>query len=101
MMNRGNKLWEGHRLLLPELREKAVTTCRHCIFLVEVAGRQETRTGCLACVKEYGTLQKKVPRRIHAADLLRRVGREGLKEVVSRGSDPGAVACGLFRPGPG
>ncbi|MFZ5646362.1 MAG: hypothetical protein ACOY30_01950 [Bacillota bacterium] len=100
-MNRGNKLWEGHRLFLPELREKAVTTCRHCVFLVQVAGRRETRTGCLAGVPEYGTLQKKVPRRIHAADLIRRVGKNGLEEIISRGSNPGAVACGLFRPGPG
>lgn len=97
-MNRGNKLWEGHRLLLPELREKAVTTCRQCVFLVAVAGREETRTGCLAGVKEYGTLWKRVPREIHAAELIRRVGKGGLKEVTARGSDPDAMACGLFRP---
>ncbi|MCL6612030.1 MAG: hypothetical protein K6T66_10885 [Peptococcaceae bacterium] len=96
-MNRGNKLWEGHRLLIPELREKAVAACRSCVFLVAVTGREETRTGCVAGIKEYGTLRKRVPREIHAAELIRRVGRDGLKEVLSRGSDPGAPACGLFR----
>lgn len=97
-MNRGNKLWEGHRLFLPELREKAVTTCRECIFLVAVEGREETRTGCLAGVREYGTLRKRMPRKIKAAVLIRRVGKEGLEEVILQGSDPGATACGLFRP---
>ncbi len=99
-MNRGNKLWEGHRFLIPELREKAVTSCRQCIFLAAVVGREETRTGCMAVVKEYGTLRKRVPREIHAADLIRRVGKEGLQEIIARGSDPDAVACGLFRPVP-
>jgi hypothetical protein len=97
-MNRGNKLWEGHRLFLPEMREKAVTTCRRCTFLVAVAGREETRFGCVAGIKEYGTLQKRVPREIHALELIRRVGRSGLKEIISRGGDPDAMACGLFRP---
>ncbi|MHB8919005.1 MAG: hypothetical protein ACYC4H_13345 [Desulfocucumaceae bacterium] len=100
-MNRGNKLWEGHRLLLPELREKAVTTCSRCIFLVAVVGREETRTGCVAGIKEYGTLQKRVPREIRAAELIRRVGKDGLEEVIFRGSDPDARACGLFRSGEG
>ncbi|KJS64543.1 MAG: hypothetical protein JL50_18465 [Peptococcaceae bacterium BICA1-7] len=99
-MNRGNKLWEGHRLMLPELREKAVVTCRLCVFLVEVAGREETRTGCVAGIKEYGTLRKRVPRSIKALELLRRAGKDGLKEVLSRGADPDSVACGLYRPRP-
>jgi len=83
--------------LLPELREKAVTTCRRCVFLVEVTGREETKMGCLAGIKEYGTLQKRVPLKIHALDLVRRAGREGLEEVIARVPDPDAVACGLFR----
>ncbi|MFZ5634422.1 MAG: hypothetical protein ACOY40_16435 [Bacillota bacterium] len=97
-MNRGNKLWEGHRLLIPELREKAVDTCRRCVFLVAVVGREETRPGCVAGIKKYGTLQKRVPREIHAAELIRQAGKDGLEEVISRGADPGALACGLFRP---
>lgn len=86
--------------MLPELREKAVTTCRLCVFLVEVAGREETRTGCVAGIKEYGTLRKRVPRSIQALELLKRAGKEGLEGIISRGSDPGSAACGLFRPRP-
>jgi len=97
-MNRGNKLWEGHRLFIPELRDKAVTTCRHCVFLVAVVGREETRPGCLTGVKEYGTLRKRVPEEIQAVALLRRLGKDGLQEALSRGSDPDALACGLFLP---
>ena len=99
-MNRGNKLWEGHRLFLPELRDKAVNTCRHCVFLTAVTGREETRPGCLAGVKEYGALQKRVPRKIHASSLIRQVGRPGLDQIIARGSDPDAMACGLFRAMP-
>jgi len=84
--------------MLPELREKAVTTCGCCVFLVEITGREETRTGCVAGIKEYGTFQKRVPDNIHAMDLMKRAGKEGLKEIISRGSDPDALACGLFRP---
>ncbi|MFZ5596782.1 MAG: hypothetical protein ACOY31_07185 [Bacillota bacterium] len=96
-MNRGNKLWEGHRLLLPELREKAINTCSLCIFLVPVTGREETRTCCLVGIKEYGTLRKRVPREIHAMELLKLAGKKGLEEAVQRGAHPGAPACGLFR----
>lgn len=87
--------------MLPELREKAAATCRQCMFLVAVAGREETRAGCVAGVEEYGTLRKRVPREIHAADLMRQVGKNGLKEITDRVSDPDALACGLFRPGSG
>jgi hypothetical protein len=99
-MNRGNKLWEGHRLMLPEQREKAGATCRRCLFLVEVAGREETRTGCVAGLRAYGTLRKRVPRSIKALELLKQAGRAGLEAVISTGSDPDSVACGLFRPRP-
>ncbi|KJS01426.1 MAG: hypothetical protein VR68_05370 [Peptococcaceae bacterium BRH_c4a] len=81
-MNRGNKLWEGHRLFLPELRDKAVNTCRHCVFLTAVIGREETRTGCPAGVKEYGALQKRTPRKIYASSLIRQVGQPPVVALV-------------------
>lgn len=84
----------------PELREKAVTTCRGCMFLVTVIGRDESRTGCLAGIKEYGTLQKRVPREIHAMHLIRQTGKAGLLAVTSRVENPDQTACGLFRPRP-
>lgn len=99
-MNRGNKLWEGHRLLLPELREKVTSTCQRCLFLVKIAGRAESRPGCLVSIKEYSTLQKKVPREIQAINLLLQVGKDGLKEILEMGSNPDSMSCGLYRPKP-
>lgn len=100
-MNRGNKLWEGHRMMLPEIREKAVVTCGECIFLVNVIGRSETRTGCVAGIHEYRALIKRVPASIHAVELLRRVGKKGLNEITARGAGPDTPGCGNFRPRPG
>jgi len=88
-------------MLLPELKEKATASCRRCIFLVTVIGREENRPGCLAGLEEYGTLQKRVPREIHAVQLIRRTGRAGLLAITSRVENPDQTACGLFRPKPG
>ncbi|MDQ0285348.1 hypothetical protein J2Z49_000441 [Desulfofundulus luciae] len=92
-----NKLWEGHRIILPEMREKAVHTCRDCCFLVEIQGRWESRPGCVAGIPRYGTLERRVPLKIHALDILKMAGREGLQAVLACG-DPDSPACGLFRP---
>lgn len=96
-MDRGNKLWESHRIYLPEMREKLVP-CNACVFLVSVIGREETRPGCVVSIPEYASLQRKVPYNIRAIDLMMRVGREGLQEIVTRGATPDKMACGLFRP---
>lgn len=91
---RGNKLWEGNRIYLGN---KPIP-CRDCVFLVNIVGREETRTGCVVSIKEYGTLQRRVPPSILGLELLRRVGKEGLKEVIERGANPDAMICGLYRP---
>lgn len=72
--------------------------CRDCVFFVNVVGREETRSGCVVSIKEYATLQKRVPSNIHGVELLRRVGKEGLQEIINRGVNPDAFACGLYRP---
>jgi hypothetical protein len=91
-----NKLWEGHRLILPEMREKAVSFCGECRFLVQIQGREEVRLGCVVSLPCYGTLQQRVPEKVHALDLLRLVGKEGVKEMLIKGR-PEAQACGLFQ----
>ncbi|OAT79440.1 hypothetical protein [Desulfotomaculum copahuensis] len=91
----GNKLWESHRLILPEMREVAAHTCRECRFLVRIRGRGESRPGCVAAISRYGTLQNRVPPEIHALDILKLAGRSGLAEVLARGR-PEDRACGLF-----
>lgn len=90
---RGNKLWESHRIYLGS----KVIPCRECVFLVSVVGREETRPGCVVSIKEYGTLKKRVPGTIHGLELLRRVGIDGLKEILARGSEPDKNICGLYR----
>jgi hypothetical protein len=96
-LDRGNKLWESHRIYLPKMRDKLIP-CRECVFLVDVIGREETRTGCVVSIKEYGTLRKRGLPSIHSLELLRRVGKEGLKEIIERGANPEAMACCLYRP---
>lgn len=82
-----NKLWEGHRLILPEMREKALTHCRDCRFFAQVQGREEVRRGCLAGVPAYGTLP-----------LLKMAGPAQVAKALERGN-PDAQACGLFKSG--
>jgi len=91
-----NKLWESRRIILPEMREKAVRRCRDCRFFVKIQGREEIRWGCVAGIPEYGTLQVKVPEIIPAVEILKKVGKEGLQGALFRG-DPEAGACGLYR----
>lgn len=92
-----NKLWEGHRIILPEMREKAVHTCRDCRFFVEIQGRWESRSGCVAGIPRYGTLERRVPPMIHALEILQMAGRDGLQAALE-GGHPDNPACGLFRP---
>lgn len=83
-------------MLLPEMRHKASHRCRDCRFLIRLRGREETRWGCVAGIKKYGTLEKRVPKEIHVLEVLKLVGREGLEAALSRGN-PDAQACGQFK----
>lgn len=95
-MDKRNVLWEKHRLLLPEMRQKATHRCRHCLFFVEIQGKTETRRGCVANIKVYGQLAKRVPRVLPMLDVIKLVGLEGLERTLRNG-DPDAQSCGLFR----
>lgn len=89
-----NKLWEGHRVILPEFREKAAGKCRECRYHVLVEGKEEVRPGCLEKFKElWGG---RPPKRIHVMELLKAIGRKRLDEVLD-GGNPNAPACGCFR----
>lgn len=90
-----NKLWESHRIMYPELREKAVSTCSECRFFVRIQGREEARWGCVAGLPEYRTLRKRVPAVLHAVDILKAAGKEGLYKALECGN-PEMQACGLF-----
>jgi len=92
-----NKLWTGHRLILPEMREKAVRRCEDCRFFVQIQGQEEMRRGCVVSIPEYGTLQKRVPEVILVFAILKKAGSDGLQTILAR-RNPGALACGLYRP---
>ncbi|WP_243174580.1 hypothetical protein [Desulfofundulus sp. TPOSR] len=94
-MMEGNKLWWSRRLMLPEMREKAVHTCSDCRFLVRIQGREEVRWGCVAGLPGYGSLRKRVPEMLPALDILKTAGKEGLRKVLE-GGNPERPACGFF-----
>jgi hypothetical protein len=91
-----NKLWESHRMIHPDARELAISTCVDCRFLVQIQGREEVRLGCVVSIPRYGTLQQRVPEMIYAVEIIRLVGVEGLKEIVAK-TYPHITACGLFQ----
>ena len=95
-MDKRNVLWEKHRIMLPEMREKAVYRCQHCLFWVPIQGRKETRYGCVADVKAYGNLEKRVPVVAPVLDIIKRVGLEGLERCLEK-DDPRRQSCGKFR----
>ena len=90
---RGNKLWDGHRIVLPEMREKAVHRCRECRFLVAIAGQEEIRQGCVAEITSFAALRRRVPEQTPLRDLLSLIGQEVLER-----NNPAAQACGRFQP---
>ena len=53
-----NKLWEGHRMILPEMREKAVHTCGECRFLWRSKGKPKAA----GVVCKYSALRQPGPK---------------------------------------
>lgn len=96
-MTDGNKLWESHRIVLPEMREIIVSRCGECRFFVQIQGQEEIRCGCVAGIERYRRLHRRVPERIHVVELLKLAGKEGLQKILEHG-DPEERACGMFLP---
>ncbi len=92
-----NKLWEGHRIILPDAREKMVSCCRDCRFFVQIQGREEIKYGCVEIIEKYRKFCRRVPLKIHVMEVLKMVGKEGLKKILENG-DPQRPACGKFLP---
>jgi len=91
-----NVLWEKHRMMLPEMREKAVHRCGRCRFFVSIRGLKETRYGCVVDVKAYGSLEKRIPPLVPVLEIIKRLGLEGLERCLEKG-DPERQSCGRFR----
>lgn len=94
---RKNFLYESHRMLLPEMRDKAAQVCAQCKFFVRITGRNESRNGCAAQIPRYAGLARMVPRELDAVEVMKLVGREGLKRVLSA-AGPHRQACWQFHP---
>jgi len=91
-----DKFWESHRVLLPEMREKAVNRCCECRFFIYIQGVNEVRSGCLASVEGYKKLLWKAPDKITLREILNLLGEKGLEDILKRGS-PDTPACGYFQ----
>lgn len=98
-MSGDNKLWEGHRIILPEMRERAGATCGDCRFFLKIQGQYEVRSGCVAHIEKFRKLQKRVPGVILLTEILKMAGREGLKKILEH-DNPEEGACGDFLPKP-
>lgn len=94
---RKNFLYEGHRMMLPELRDRVAHTCPQCKFYILIAGKTEVRTGCAALIPQYADMVKRVPEKLDVTDILKVVGRDGLERVLA-GPGNHRQACGLFHP---
>jgi hypothetical protein len=86
-------LWNSHRMMLPETREMDTHYCGECRYFVRIQGVYEQRTGCVARIERYLKRWRRPPEVIQLKEVLRLVGREGLPEVLDRGSDPERRAC--------
>jgi hypothetical protein len=80
---RKNSLYEGHRLMLPELRDKVAHTCDRCKYYVMIVGKTEVKTGCAALIPHYSGMAKRIPEKLDVTDVLRAVGRDGLERVLT------------------
>ncbi|MDD4335003.1 MAG: hypothetical protein PHY77_05275 [Desulfotomaculaceae bacterium] len=94
---RKNSLYEGHRMMLPELRDRVARTCPQCKFYILIAGKTGIRTGCAALIPQYANLVKRVPEKLDVTDILKIAGKDGLERVLA-GPGHHRQACGLFHP---
>ncbi|MGI9863062.1 hypothetical protein SDD30_16930 [Moorella naiadis] len=96
-MRGANALYEGHRLILPGIRDRATATCQGCLFCVPIIGREETRLVCLATLDLYLTGERRVPVELQVQDFIWLAGKEALTKAVAK-VRPEKQACGFYCP---
>lgn len=94
-MRGANALYEGHRLMLPGLKDRASATCQGCRFYVPILGREENKPVCLATLDLYLTGERRIPREIPARDFIWLAGKELLVKAVAK-VRPQGQACGFY-----
>ena len=92
-----NKLWQSHRIILPEAREVIIRQCCECRFFVTIQGASETRPGCVAEVRKYRMLSVRVPAVVPVIEIMKTEGQDCLVKILKK-DNPLAQACGLFLP---
>ncbi|AEG59234.1 hypothetical protein [Desulforamulus ruminis] len=92
---RANRLYGGHRMMVPAAGEKFRNSCQKCKFFVTVMGRQEARKICVTEIKAYRSGAKRVPEHIEILDLILLLGKESLEEMIKKGRQQ-PMACGEF-----
>ncbi|KYH33165.1 hypothetical protein [Neomoorella mulderi] len=96
-MRGANALYEGHRLMLPGLKDRATATCRGCRYYVLILGREENKPACLATLDLYLTGERRVPGELQARDFIWLAGKEALVKAVEK-VRPERQACGFYCP---
>ncbi|MDN5345055.1 MAG: hypothetical protein PWQ18_1169 [Clostridia bacterium] len=96
-MRGSNALYEGHRLMLPGLKDRASATCQGCRFCIPILGREERKLACLATLDLYLTGERRVPRELSGRDFIWLAGKELLVKAVAR-VRPQGQACGFYCP---
>lgn len=96
-MRRANALYEGHRLMMPGLRERATATCQGCRFYALILGREENKPACLATLDRYLSGERRVPDELLARDFIWLAGKEMLLKAVQKARLE-KQACGFYCP---
>lgn len=96
-MRGANALYEGHRLMLPGIKDRAAATCQGCRFFVPILGQEETRPACLATLDLYLTGEKRIPKELKAIDFILKAGKEILIKAVQKAKEERG-ACGYYCP---
>lgn len=94
-MRGANALYEGHRIILPGIRDRATASCGGCRFCVRIVGREETRLACLATLDLYLTGERRLPVELQARDFIWLAGKEILAKAVEK-VRPERQACGFY-----
>ena len=90
-----NRLYRGHRIVLPEASHKLQSTCDGCKYFITVVGRDETRKVCVAGAKAFRTRAKRVPQEMNILDLIMLLGKEALEDMLNKGQRY-QIACGDY-----
>ncbi|MBO8136827.1 MAG: hypothetical protein H0Z40_01620 [Desulfotomaculum sp.] len=92
---KNNYLYRSHTMMLTEMHEKTIYTCRDCQFFIKIIGRQETKTACVISIPVYKKRIKIPPPEVNIYEILKHISAEKLMQLVEN-SFPYKTACPKF-----